>query len=251
MADILFLIPPTQVIRSVCERFVQAGYQVDVACSLDAAEALMEEMSVDILLLDSLFCSGGEGIDFILKVKSRFPQMLIILSVCAEDQAMVYELLSVGIITSWIEDAFQNKDLISLVENILYRYSPPKDSELSLDLERQGSLDRRKSLRKKVTVSVRWHVLENLRQTAVSWGIFQTRNMSPRGLMFELDKKLDINQRVKLEICLPSLALAIKAGGQVRWIKWDAQHHKRQYGLQLMDLQEQDMIKLLGYLSAQ
>jgi DNA-binding response OmpR family regulator len=229
---------------------VSAGYQVDIAYSMEAAEVLLKEIPVDVLVLDSLFCGRGEGIEFILRAKSAFPRLLIILSVCADDQAIVYELLSVGIISSWIKDAFQNKDLLSVVENVLRRCRSSTYLEPSLASGRQDSPERRKSPRKEMAVSVRWCGLGDSSPADLPWTASRARNMSLKGLMLETAGRLHIHQHIRLEICLPSQHKPIQASGQIRWVRRDVQQDQRQYGIQLMDLEEPDMIRLLDYLSA-
>ncbi len=250
-STILILSSDKLLLNKLINSLNSEGYHVESAHDTKQALEKAKAGSINVILVDeAFFSSGSSDTEFILKLKSKYPQVSVVMMVTPEtdNKSLIHAMLSSGNIEHCIFKPFLPQSLISLIINIITKSQKKlKRAEVKDDSAIQ---ERRKFVRSDLPVDVAYFYIDKSQPTpAVVERDAKSINISAEGVQLDLGVNKHIPKFMDLKLIIPAKK-SFHITGQVMWEKENISENSKSVGIHFVDMNPKTGQIIANYVTA-
>jgi DNA-binding response OmpR family regulator len=218
------------------------GYHVESAQDTKQALEKIKAESINVILVDEAFFSNGSSdTKFILKLKSTYPQVPVVMMVTPEtdNKSLIHAMLSSGNIEHCIFKPFLPQSLISLIINIITKSQRKLKRAEGTAIDDSAIQERRKFIRSDLPVDVVYFFIDKSQPTpVVVEREAKSVNISTEGVQLDIGVTKHIPKYMDMKLLIPSEE-SIHITGQVMWEKEKISEKSKLVGIHFVDMNPQ------------
>ena len=229
------------------------GYQVESAQDAKQALSKAKAGSINVILVDEAFFGNGTSDTmFILKLKSTYPQVPVVMMVTPEmdNKSLIHAMLSSGNIEHCIFKPFLPQSLISLIINIITKSQRKLKRAEGAAIDGSAIQERRKSIRSDLPVDVVYLFIDKSQPTpVVIEHEAKSVNISSEGVQLDIGVAKQVPKYMDLKLRIPSQE-SIHITGQVMWEKENISRDSKSVGIHFVDMNPRTGQIIANYVTA-